>query len=260
MTIRGLFVTTAILVGCSPGAMQTGMNDPGLGQGHGDGGGSSGFRDGPAGLLPDAEAPAAQSVAPADLREGQLDASVQADGPAGDGRPQEVRAPDARGSLEADVRLAIDAPAPDAFSPVVEVGPEGGTMDTQCHALRNTGPPVRMERATGQQTLPQGGALADGTYLLTKRTTTGDLPDENVPARITLRVSERGTTLEWISDRDGEDDRRTYRLLSAGTVLSLSRICPEPARPPSPFGYTATPTQLLIFGDAGEVSTYSRVP
>jgi hypothetical protein len=138
-----------------------------------------------------------------------------------------------------------DAPASD--------GGDGG-----CNQLSQIGLAVTATCATGAPPAALGGAIVDGTYVLTGTVLYGvcALPD----LAETLVVSQ-GTVESLATSADGTATRRslTYVIPAAGTVLTETQTCPS--RVIASVRFSATPTTLTIYltnALTTRVSTFTR--
>jgi hypothetical protein len=119
------------------------------------------------------------------------------------------------------------------------------------------------------QTLPQpqGGALSDGTYLLTDVVYYGmadDGPDSSQFKGL-LVVSAGGTALQAINQGLPEAERRYGAAMSAsGTNIMSTLTCRDGQTmtgvPPAPRPYTATANEIRLWDENGKVKVYTKQP
>lgn len=149
-----------------------------------------------------------------------------------------------------------------ACGPAPAVSPDAGSGDdagpTGCNAIASAGEPVPETAGAGAMPTPAGGAIADGTYVLTAWEI---YPPGSVDAfqrRETFVFA--GNTVESLSQKDAEpEQRRAGTYSTSGTTWSISLSCPVTQTVDLP--YTATPTTLQIFEigpDVAEVHTYTK--
>jgi hypothetical protein len=140
-----------------------------------------------------------------------------------------------------------DANAEAATSCVATPAADGGA----CNAVRVTGSPVPIPCA-GSQTppTPTGGAIADGTYVLTSSTYYGTCPQPEQD-RITWSIC--GGT--WQTAQEGTVNGSTMLKLydaavsPSGNTLNIQLTCGQATGQMTmlTFGYDATPTTLTLF-------------
>jgi hypothetical protein len=102
------------------------------------------------------------------------------------------------------------------------------TNDGTCNSLTASGPMITDEKSTSLPALG-GGALADGTYTLTKY----EWFDNQMVLhmrRIVMAISNSGRTVQWLWQRDKEpDERRTVTVFTSGSNISMRASCPSGA-------------------------------
>jgi hypothetical protein len=138
-----------------------------------------------------------------------------------------------------------------------------------CNDLVQQGGDVDLAGSWDAAPSPRGGAIADGTYVLTSSTLhTKERPHNSKIVslgKITVRVS--GSTSQLVrSASDGRVHRTTVTRESDGTVAKLRTTCVSPrsgdTEPSSSTGYTATDKsfQFISPGPAGTVvATYTKL-
>lgn len=128
---------------------------------------------------------------------------------------------------------------------------------TACNALANLGSVVAETAGGGAKPTPAGGALYDGTFVLTKHEVfSPSSPDSNVRRR-TIKIT--GNTIEYVAnDNNGADERTAGTLVVNGTDFDFSVTCPATAMVSVP--YTLTSTELVMFDKANQndVFTYTK--
>ena len=141
-------------------------------------------------------------------------------------------------------------------------GTNGGTDDdtgtrpsATCNEVVQGGALVSRRQVFENAPLPTGGTIHDGTYVLTglreyvPTTMKNDGPRPVVKGTIVVR----GSSLDAVAEENGAEVRETATLEADGTTLRLRSTCryagenaPEDPGPIVPYGYTATPTTLLL--------------
>ncbi|HSP78950.1 MAG TPA: hypothetical protein VLQ93_10495 [Myxococcaceae bacterium] len=105
---------------------------------------------------------------------------------------------------------------------------------------------------------PMGGAIAEGTYHLTKFEIFPPGTVDPYVRRHALRVT--GNRIEVVTQKNGgEEVRRSGTFSTSGSTVSFTIDCPQPET--HIFGYSASDTQFqhVITGpDIKEVHTYTR--
>jgi len=132
-----------------------------------------------------------------------------------------------------------------------------GNSDALCNGLTQLGAAVTPSCDPGAVPAPVGGAITDGTYLLTETHFHGDCSTD--PLSETLVVSQ-GTVQSVATRADGREMRTSVKYLpgSNGTTLSATQTCP--ARIQTTLRYNATATTLTIYLStvlATRVSTFT---
>jgi hypothetical protein len=124
----------------------------------------------------------------------------------------------------------------------------GGTGPV-CNELPEDAPTYSITWTTGVAPAPMGGAIADGSYVLTRQTgyVKNALPAIEIGR---WRVKIAGGTwqeVEGILPYDENPDRHSNSTVSAqGTMLTLTPVCPS-AGEPNVWPYTADATGLTLF-------------
>jgi len=133
---------------------------------------------------------------------------------------------------------------PDAASGV-DATPDGGGL-SQCTTAKALGASVDSVATDGEVTPPAGGALADGTYVLTGARVYGsslaDGAKVNTIGSVTVVISAGATKYEQIKGGP-EGGQGTGALQLAGTSLTFTETCASPAAAsgaPEVYGYTAS--------------------
>jgi hypothetical protein len=98
-----------------------------------------------------------------------------------------------------------------------------------------------------------GGALADGTYVLTAFNFYGPVPVP--PATFQATVEKTGGAMSFLWNRPGEESRVSYTIMASGVALTMAETCrfsvPASApQPPVTFEYTANPTGFRLYLEA----------
>jgi hypothetical protein len=95
--------------------------------------------------------------------------------------------------------------------------------------------------------MPAGGAISDGTYVLTALTAYTGVGGPT--GSLWLTASEvqtiSGTTMQQDGKINGQESRYTTRISTSGATISTSDTCPSPRM--ATHGYTATATNLRIY-------------
>lgn len=132
-----------------------------------------------------------------------------------------------------------------------------GLAPGQCTDLVNASAPIP-ETAGGVFASPEGGAVADGTYVLTSFEIFPPGSIDPYQRRHTLRVT--GDHIEIVTQTDQEPERRMSATMTlSGDQVQFAVDCPQATS--YGFGYTATDTQFIhIVNEAGtkEIHTYTR--
>jgi hypothetical protein len=139
-------------------------------------------------------------------------------------------------------------------------GAAGGGFDgAGCSALQNVGQVVTQEQASGDPPAPLGGAIAVGTYVLTRDQAYPPI-SASIPAhsRETLLISDTGVDIAVASDDfpDGYAARAT--LVATGTQATLTYVCGPAGGASFDQGYTATATELVFISNPGSVRTFTK--
>jgi hypothetical protein len=129
-----------------------------------------------------------------------------------------------------------------------------------CTTLQNAGGNVSESRGTGFAPSPAGGALGDGTYVLTRYDVyPGASANTSYQRRVTLRIT--GGIFESISTETSAPTplaRAGFEVAMSGT-LTVVWTCGASGNVQS--GYTATPTTLILISQSNgetDVQTYAK--
>jgi hypothetical protein len=141
-----------------------------------------------------------------------------------------------------------DAAAPAPSAPKIDGGssaPDGST----CNAIAQQGAVLELELMEGPAPVPQGGAIASGTWVATAARIWGaPSPFTGSMAAQTWEIS--GTSMQAVSTGKDPTDvqHRSATLVPAGTSFTLSTTCHSlgETSPPQTGSYTATATTLSL--------------
>jgi hypothetical protein len=124
---------------------------------------------------------------------------------------------------------ALDA-APDAPAPA-------------CNALKNVGELVTIQALASDPPAPEGGALADGTYVATSAVLYTGSGGASGPTTQTtqLTIQIDGSHVETVI----EGERSSATFATSGTRITSTTTCPD--RVVQENGYSATATSFLVF-------------
>ena len=136
---------------------------------------------------------------------------------------------------------------------------DGGAGGAGCSMIDNVGQTVTREQASGDPPMPLGGAIADGTYVLTKDEAyppiSVDMPTHK---RETLQIS--GTQLLAVIESDAMPDpfQGAGTLTTSDALVTINWVCG--ASGSFDQDYTATATQLILMSVSppGSVSTFTK--
>lgn len=146
--------------------------------------------------------------------------------------------------------------------------PRAAADEARCNELEQHGPPVALVGSRESAPLPTGGAISDGTYVLTSSTLYTKARPHGTKimemGRTTMVVS--GATSQLVrTDSEERERRTTVQREASGTVATLHTVC-TPRRPATGEStatqYTATPSSLQFInpGPAGTVvATYTKM-
>lgn len=126
-----------------------------------------------------------------------------------------------------------------------------------CNTLTSLGSQVAETAGSGTKPTPQGGTLADGTYVLTKHEVfPPSSPDANTRQR-TFKF-EAGKLEVVLSDANKPESRQSGTFTTSGTSINIAATCPQAGNAALP--YTATGTTLIMFDSANQddVFTYTK--
>jgi hypothetical protein len=120
----------------------------------------------------------------------------------------------------------------------------------QCTDLVDDAPvsPVRFHSGDRPpQTIGCGGTIVDGVYNLVATDIYRSSDGPSSTSRITIRLSNGGTELEWAADNSTARFVRTLAVVN-GTQLLETETCRNGGglQPQGTSDYTATPTQLML--------------
>lgn len=144
---------------------------------------------------------------------------------------------------------------------------QGGVMDQQAFANVGAAVDITVIGNFANAPAPAGGAIEDGTYVLTRRDiyASGGF---GCPGRRRETIVIAGGTIESIAHEDNDccpepgripDRRSTASFTTSGSTIHSRRTCP--ARLDLERGFSATPTTLQFFESEGglvEVRTFTR--
>ena len=163
----------------------------------------------------------------------------------------------ARAALVALLLVGLGCGSSSATPPAADAADEAATSDTglhggadaldggACNAIAQLADPVTTSCDPGAPPAAGGGAIADGTYVLTDSHFFGAC-ESNVLSE-TLVVS-HGTVQSITTDATtGRATRRSFTVTatSGSSVLTETETCPGAFI--APVGFTASPTRLTIF-------------
>lgn len=137
--------------------------------------------------------------------------------------------------------------------------PDTSTPDASrtCNAIKQQGPAVYAERASGPTQSGIGGVLANGTYVL-KKSVYYNIVLGEVATRQTIVIADG--ELQGIT---GDEYRYTRTLVLAGNTLTQKPTCPA-GENPLPYTFTATRDALTLYSPseqgAGVALTFERLP
>jgi beta-galactosidase len=146
-----------------------------------------------------------------------------------------------------------DGGASDGGLPPGEGG--GATLSGACTMIANLGPAVTLPSPAGPAPAMTGGALTDGTYVLTDvlNATSG-----MGSARITMKIGGGGTTFELVQRAATMPETTAAgNLVRDGNLMVQTLNCPGPAT--LVLAYTATPTSLQTLSAQGVLTTYTKL-
>jgi hypothetical protein len=117
-----------------------------------------------------------------------------------------------------------------------------------CNQLAEDAPTYSLTWDSGVAPIPEGGSIADGTYVLTRQT--GYMATTLSAIEMgRLKVEITGSTWqqsEGILPYDvNPDQHSTYTSSTQGTKLTLTRTCPSAGQPET-LGYTASADTLIM--------------
>jgi hypothetical protein len=173
----------------------------------------------------------------------------------GDAAPPPASARDGgeAGDAEGD---ATTVPPPGADSA------HGDSAASACNTLANTAHAITTQQVASDPPAPTGGAIADGTYVLTSATIytgPGGPVGPGGPAQTTLRIT--GATVEVANA--GDPPTRSITLVTSGTAFTSTDTCPDTTVVRGSYSATATTFAVQLDGgtdDAGArmvVETYT---
>jgi hypothetical protein len=132
-----------------------------------------------------------------------------------------------------------------------------GTGGAGCSSIANVGQTVTQVQASGLPPTPMGGAIVDGTYVLTKNEAyppvTADVPDHGSE---TLRIA--GTRMDVAITSDAYPSGFTGIATLTGTDTDLTTTWVCGASGTFDQQYTATAAELLLITPPGNVLTYTK--
>jgi hypothetical protein len=132
-----------------------------------------------------------------------------------------------------------------------------------CNEIVQAGGLVHVDAASEPPPPPKGGAITDGTYVLTglrfHSPDGADVPTNT--SRATMVIA--GRSVETVLHEAGTERREVLGLDTAGSTLSLSRTCLYDSNEPVvdeaklrtyPYDYTATPTTIVMSAPVGSAT------
>jgi hypothetical protein len=136
-------------------------------------------------------------------------------------------------------------------------GAGGGAAGSGCSTIENVGQTVTQVQASGVPPTPMGGAILDGTYVLTKNEAyppiTVDVPDHSSE---TLQIAGSTMDVAITSDVYPGGFQGTATLTASETDVMISWQCGADGTFDQQ--YTATAAELVLISPAGDVQTYTK--
>jgi hypothetical protein len=109
----------------------------------------------------------------------------------------------------------------------------------------------------------EGGALADGTYRLTKIVLYTGPGGATGPLSIGIQqtIAIHGATADAVSIQDGKTQRDSQSLAISGATVTFTPTCPS-AEPPHVGSYTASAGTLRLYlpNDVGQLAEFTYEP
>ncbi len=168
--------------------------------------------------------------------------------------PTDVAAVD---SAADDVRAQTDSGAVDASSDVAASEDSSATdASGACNDLTLLGADVTITSNPAMPPTLSGGAITDGTYVLTQGVAYGRPAGVMASQRTTLRIG--GARWNFVTTASGTMIRQTFDVtLGPGAQLRSQLTCPV-ATAGTLDGYSATGTQLMLLDRTGILFTFER--
>lgn len=168
--------------------------------------------------------------------------------------PTDVAAAD---STVEDVRAQTDSGAVDAATDVA-LAEDSAVADASgaCNDLTLLGADVTISSNPAMAPTLTGGAITDGTYVLTQGVAYGRPAGVMAMQRTTLRIA--GARWNFVTTSSGTMIRQTFDVMvGPGAQLRSQLLCPV-ATAGTLEGYTASGTQLTLLDRTGVVFTFER--
>jgi hypothetical protein len=126
-----------------------------------------------------------------------------------------------------------------------------------CNAVTQQGALVKdVARPNDDAPVATGGAVADGTYVLTAINVYGANMSLGLNLQITLEKN--GNTLNTVSLQNGKEERRTATLMLAGTKATIVPTCrfPDPGTGANPetAEYSVTRNEYRVLAQLGRAT------
>jgi len=132
-------------------------------------------------------------------------------------------------------------------------GPSG-----PCNDLAHDGSSQSVALASNPPNVPLGGAITDGSYVLTAARLFNVPHDVNFSRQLGGSLQVRNGVIEEVRQVDGKLERSTYKYTVANTTLSLVNTCTSADA--GTHGYSASATQFELFSpEPGTDYTLHRV-
>lgn len=137
---------------------------------------------------------------------------------------------------------------------------QGGAAGAgQCTTLQNLGQYVPESAGVGDFPTPQGGAIPEGTFVLTKYEIYPPGSVDPYQRKSTLKIT--GSSVEMVEQKDNEPEQRSAGTFEVtGTAQgTLHVVCPSTADMPTSFTATATEFKLFVIKPGeNEVHTFVK--
>lgn len=177
-------------------------------------------------------ATACSGAAAPDAVEASPDASdTPSPSPAGSARPNDPRAPETDAGAGADASADHDSGKP------------------SCNSLVNVAADVPIIAAPSAPPPATGGAIADGTYVVTRATVYTGIGGAAGPTgkSVKMTVTVAGANVESVFD----GVTRSATIAMAGTMLESTTTCPGTGTDELPYSATSTSLTLVLIDTAG---------